>query len=287
MGRKKRRRTREVPLAGNEPEVGVEIADFEVDDMESPAPEPPAAAAVATSAAATPAATLPLVVTDPNRNVQTLGELLQQAREARGLSIEEASARTRIASSMLRHLESDRFGEFDADAYVKGFLRNYGGFLGLDVGMLLRRYEAISGRVVEREPELLEVETHVSTRRRSRQSRPWVWTIVIIAVAALAWVFWSRAATRLGLRSTPGLEQIENELRTRRVPPAPDPRQVDDLHGTPGPDPVPVAPMREPAPGAPGAEPAPPPPAARAAATAPVRPTRSSEIEDLVPPGPR
>ncbi|MEN8160200.1 MAG: helix-turn-helix domain-containing protein, partial [Myxococcota bacterium] len=63
---------------------------------------------------------------EPTADVQTLGELLQQARESRGLSVEETSARTRISLKMLGHLENDRFGEFAADAYAKGFLRNYG-----------------------------------------------------------------------------------------------------------------------------------------------------------------
>jgi len=289
MGRKKRRRTREAPVAGSKPEVGIEIADFDADDVELAAPEPRAAAAPRKSSAApAPVAAAAPPATDPSRNVQTLGELLQQAREARGLSIEEASARTRIAASMLRHLESDRFGEFDADAYVKGFLRNYGGFLGLDVGMLLRRYEAISGRAVEREPELLEVETPTSTRATSHPHRGWWWAIAVVVVAALAGMYWSRAATRIGLRSTQGLEQIENELKTISVPPAPDPRQVDDLHrrSDPLPGPAPIV-SEPPVPGAPTARAAPPPPAARAPAKAPTRPARSSQIEDLVPPTPR
>ncbi len=288
MGRKKRRRTREAPVAGSRPEVGIEIADTDADDVELAAPEPRARAAPPKSnAAAAPVVASP-PATDPRPNVQTLGELLQQAREARGLSIEEASARTRIAASMLRHLESDRFGEFDADAYVKGFLRNYGGFLGLDVGMLLRRYEAISGRVVEREPELLEVETPTSARATSHDRRGWWWAVAVVVVAGLAWMYWSRAATRIGLRSTQGLEQIENELKTRSVPPAPDPREVDDLHrrSDPLPGPAPIV-SEPPLPGAPTARAAPPPPAARAPAKAPARPARSSQIEDLVPPTPR
>jgi cytoskeleton protein RodZ len=158
---------------------------------------------------------------DPSSNVQTIGELLQQAREARGLSVQETSSRTRISTIMLHHLENDRFGELPADTYVKGFLRSYGGFLGLDVGMLLRRYETLSGRAVETAPEIWE-EVEVAPRKRHvwrPRRRTWTLPVLLVLAAALAWVFWSRGAARLGLRPTRGLQQIENELRGTRAHP--------------------------------------------------------------------
>jgi cytoskeletal protein RodZ len=219
--------------------VAVETVDFEVDAgdslraaaSDSPLPTvppqrdetppeegtPPAISSAAAQAQVAPS--------DPLQDVQTLGELLQQAREARGLSLEATSARTRISTHMLRHLENDRFGEFAAEAYVKGFLRNYGGFLGLDTGMLLRRYEAISGRAVERDPEILELEMRPRPRRRKKLRRFGVLLLLLLLSAALGWVFWGRGAARLGLRPKPGLEQIEDELRDSRRP-LPVPRLV-------------------------------------------------------------
>ncbi|UCE02270.1 MAG: helix-turn-helix domain-containing protein [Candidatus Latescibacterota bacterium] len=158
---------------------------------------------------------------DPGSNVQTIGELLQQAREARGLSVQETSSRTRISTIMLQHLENDRFGELPADTYVKGFLRSYGGFLGLDVGMLLRRYETLSGRAVETAPEIWE-EVEVAPKKRHvwrPRRRTWTLPVLLALAAGLAWVFWSRGAARLGLRPTRGLQQIENELRGTRAQP--------------------------------------------------------------------
>ncbi len=209
---------------------------------------------------------------------------------------------------MLRHLESDRFGEFAADTYVKGFLRNYGSFLGVDVGMLLRRYEAISGRHVEREPEVLQVETaHGRPRRSHSERRGWIVAAVAVAVAALGWVFWSRGAAQLGLRPTPGLEQIENELRGTALPalvqPAPAPpaavptdststgQLAPDAVAAPG---VTTAPPPAAADAQPAAESAKPKagsakPTAGGAKPAARRPSPhdTNVIEDLVPPGPQ
>lgn len=220
---------------GTAPGVGVETVEFDIDPasvagppegLETDEPGAPSAAVPSPSArrdlddggASDLASPQEPSVADPAQDVQTLGELLQQAREDRGLTLEAASARTRISTLMLRHLENDRFGEFAADAYVKGFLRNYGSFLGLDVGMLLRRYETISGRVVERDPEVLELDTQPWRRRHRKRGRlGWV-VLALLVAAALAWVFWRQGAARLGLRTKPGLEQIEEELRESTPP---------------------------------------------------------------------
>jgi len=149
------------------------------------------------------------------RTVETLGELLQHAREAKGLSLEEVSARTRIALPTLRHLENDRFGELPAEAYVKGFLRSYGGFLSLDVAMLLRRYEKLSGHIVTPVAEIWdEVDVNPSRVHLWKPSRRTVaLSSAVIVVAALAWVFWSQGAVMLGLRPEGELQQIEMQLQ--------------------------------------------------------------------------
>ena len=156
----------------------------------------------------------PQAAPEGDRNVETLGELLQHAREAKGLSLEEVSARTRIALLTLRHLENDRFGELPAEAYVKGFLRSYGSFLSLDVSMLLRRYEKLSGHVSAPVAEIWD-EVDVG-RSRMHVWRPSRRTVAIVGaalvVAALAWVFWSQGAVMLGLRPAGELQKIEMQL---------------------------------------------------------------------------
>jgi cytoskeleton protein RodZ len=157
----------------------------------------------------------PVAVADSDRTVETLGELLQHAREAKGLSLEEVSARTRIALLTLRHLENDRFSELPAEAYVKGFLRSYGSFLSLDVSMLLRRYEKLSGHV---STPVVEIWDEVDIDRSGLKLwHPGRRTVGIgsaaLVVAALAWVFWSQGAVMLGLRPAGELQQIEMQLQ--------------------------------------------------------------------------
>jgi transcriptional regulator with XRE-family HTH domain len=67
---------------------------------------------------------------------KTVGEMLRGAREAKKLTIEQVNRETRISVQSLRSLEGDDFGAFSSETYLKGFLRNYAAFLGLDGGKL-------------------------------------------------------------------------------------------------------------------------------------------------------
>ena len=61
-----------------------------------------------------------------------LGSLLTRAREARGLTLEDAERDTRISRRYLHALESEQFEVIPAPVYARGFLRSYSQYLGLD-----------------------------------------------------------------------------------------------------------------------------------------------------------
>jgi len=61
-----------------------------------------------------------------------IGEALRAARDARGLSLEEAAQDTRISLRFLEALEDEQFDELPAPVYVRGFTRSYANYLGID-----------------------------------------------------------------------------------------------------------------------------------------------------------
>lgn len=66
-----------------------------------------------------------------------LGTWLIRAREARGLTIEDAERDTRISRRYLQALESEQFEVIPAPVYARGFLRSYSQYLGLDPAEML------------------------------------------------------------------------------------------------------------------------------------------------------
>jgi cytoskeletal protein RodZ len=75
--------------------------------------------------------------------VESLGEKIKTAREARGLDFDQVSRETNIAVRYLQALEAEFFDGFPGEPYLIGFLRTYGTYLELDVQELLSLYRSI------------------------------------------------------------------------------------------------------------------------------------------------
>src|SRR5438445_3818855 len=79
-------------------------------------------------------------------SIQGLGKKFQEARKARGLTLDEAARLTKIRQSRLAEIEADDFSNFPSLAYAKGFLQIYGKFLDVDVSPYLDTFET-SGQI--------------------------------------------------------------------------------------------------------------------------------------------
>ena len=73
--------------------------------------------------------------------IEGLGKKFQDARLARGLTLDEAARLTKIRPSRLAEIEADDFSQFPSLAYAKGFLLIYGKFLDIDVTPYLDVFE--------------------------------------------------------------------------------------------------------------------------------------------------
>ncbi len=69
-----------------------------------------------------------------------LGDTLREARQRLGLTLSEVESATRIRRRYLEALEVEDFDALPAPVYVKGFLRTYARYLGLDPLPLLALY---------------------------------------------------------------------------------------------------------------------------------------------------
>ncbi len=89
-----------------------------------------------------------------------LGQILRQARENKGLSVEEVHEETRINPMYLEALEDGDYSILPTTTHTRGFLRNYARFLGLDPEPLLERYsQGQSYRIQKQTLRLPDIET--------------------------------------------------------------------------------------------------------------------------------
>jgi cytoskeletal protein RodZ len=76
-------------------------------------------------------------VTEP---VHKLGEMLRTAREAKGVDLARVERETKIRERYLSALENGDYEDLPGAVYTRGFLRNYGAYLGLDAEELIDLY---------------------------------------------------------------------------------------------------------------------------------------------------
>lgn len=87
--------------------------------------------------------------------MEPLGLYLKQVRESKKLTIDKVIEDTFIMKKFILAIEDDDFSSFPGEAYLKGFLRNYGEYLGLDPSDLISRYERIKMSETPSPTELL------------------------------------------------------------------------------------------------------------------------------------
>lgn len=75
-----------------------------------------------------------------------VGQSLRAAREARGLSIQDAAQQLRLMNRQVTAMETEDFASLGQPVFARGFVRNYARMLGLDDVAILR---AMGGALAE------------------------------------------------------------------------------------------------------------------------------------------
>lgn len=123
------------------------------------------------------------------------GEQLRAARNARGMSLDEAARITCIGRSYLDALESGRYEQLPSPAYVKGIMRSYARFLGIPPEPLIDRYDVDLN---------LEEVTDDQTRESAHPpaKKPWP-LLLIIGLIICAVYIWAQRDTSLDQPPSP------------------------------------------------------------------------------------
>ncbi|HET6745378.1 MAG TPA: helix-turn-helix domain-containing protein [Candidatus Limnocylindria bacterium] len=102
-----------------------------------------------------------------DQELHKLGEVLRAAREAKGVDLPRVERDTKIRARYLTALETGDYTELPGSVYTKGFLRNYGAYLGLDPEYLVDLYRLESSSPTTERPTV-HAPPRPITRRRSR-----------------------------------------------------------------------------------------------------------------------
>lgn len=126
----------------------------------------------------------------------SIGEVLQKQRVKQGRTLQEAADALNIKKAYLEALEKNTYDAIPGAVFVKGFIRNYGNYLGLDGAALVQYYKS---SVEERTPKPVVrsvVQKKKEPKKRNVKRRQGKWpeiTIIagiIIFLLLMIWIIW-------------------------------------------------------------------------------------------------
>jgi cytoskeleton protein RodZ len=164
---------------------------------------------------------------------ESLGEHFQKAREAKGLTLEEAAARTRILPQYLKAVEDNNYAKLPDEVFAKGFVRSYARILGLDEATVIRQFDESGGQFYAKRNERESLkQKQEEEERRKKVNRNIVAGMVSVALLIL-FVLMGRDRDRPEPRpvptdpvpavSIPAPAPVPEPLRAEPPPPAGDP----------------------------------------------------------------
>jgi cytoskeleton protein RodZ len=114
-----------------------------------------------------------------------IGNSLREARERQGLGYPEIELATKIRSKYIRALEEEDFTSIPGDTYIRGFLRTYAEYLGLDGDVYVDEYASrfITSWRDELPPRAER--RRIRTRERPIQRRTVLFVLAGIALVAI------------------------------------------------------------------------------------------------------
>ena len=124
--------------------------------------------------------------------MQSVGEKLKRARLEKGISLDTVYKQTKMHTRVLEALEQDRAHNFLNLVYVKGFLKTYAQYLGLDSGKLLKEYTDSQKEEVHPAPVTSEKKSNFSF-----QLKPFlIFRVAFVLVLSFVFILYFRFVLR-------------------------------------------------------------------------------------------
>ncbi|MGK5082675.1 helix-turn-helix domain-containing protein [Bdellovibrionota bacterium FG-1] len=117
--------------------------------------------------------------------ILSLGEFLRQEREKRGITIEQVASATKVGIKTLHALEGDHYADLPAKPFIRGFVKSYARFIGVDAEEVLTRFgDFLDLKAHDRPNRESGHSGYAFEKREGDQSRTLLWIVMGAFVVA-------------------------------------------------------------------------------------------------------
>ncbi|RLB85438.1 MAG: hypothetical protein DRH15_03425 [Deltaproteobacteria bacterium] len=139
-----------------------------------------------------------------------IGALLRQAREAKGLSLEEVFEKTKLRSSIISAIENEQWDRLPSPVFVKGFIRTYAGLLEMDQKEVIGLYEA-------QVPEENRPFEAILTKKQARKPGLLILAVVVMAIIGLTYWWVEQPPSKMPTSQQPTKELEPAQEKSKNV----------------------------------------------------------------------
>jgi len=160
--------------------------------------------------------------------MQTVGELLRDERERKGLSIKEIENAISIRTLYINAIEEENYKIVPGEVYLKGFIRNYANYLGLNgqemVNLYRQSQKPISPVTLTETPDNVEalVKKTEQPHKNNRNYDRWLMiSLLAVCVSGSAWWLLAspKVATAPEVQTQTNSTPVNQPLPTQSVAP--------------------------------------------------------------------
>ena len=134
-----------------------------------------------------------------NQAAQELGALLKAKRTEKNIAIGEVAERLKFSAKQIESLESGDYKGLPEPIFVKGFIKTYGRFLGLDTDQVTSLLNEAFPSHVSAAPAAVSSENQTSLnfqdQKKSKSFPKWLPLVVVAAVVVGAVYLWQSKST--------------------------------------------------------------------------------------------
>ncbi|MGL4369249.1 MAG: helix-turn-helix domain-containing protein [Spirochaetota bacterium] len=148
--------------------------------------------------------------------MESIGEKLRSAREAKKLSIREVAKDTNIAPRYIEALEAEEFDRFPGETYITGFLRSYSEYLKIDADDMIQSYKGY--KIGESATPLEELTRPTSPDLMIKLSsivqnyRKWVYAGAgVLGLLLISMIYGIISSSSVNLSTDDSISKIKNE----------------------------------------------------------------------------
>ncbi|OEY67377.1 RodZ domain-containing protein [Marinobacter sp. X15-166B] len=153
---------------------------------------------------------------------QTVGVMLQAARQQRGLTVKQVADAQYLRPSIITAIEEGRYDVIGSELFLKGYIRAYATHVGLDGDAIIRSLDRELVPLRKEKEEEQETNPLVTIERRKRRKRRIArMSLILIALVAAVVI---------------GLELVFSEDESEQ--PVPEPQVQQDSSPAPAPEPA-------------------------------------------------